>query len=109
MKLYIGRKQGKPSRHGYEHKHKVLALVDRNTGKAGSMVVSDLRTATITPIIRENVAKEARLMTDEARHYVKVGREFADHQRVYHSSGEYGRGELTPTPSKASSRSSSAA
>jgi transposase-like protein len=90
---FIGRKKGRPIRHGYEHKHKVLALVDRRTGKARSMVVDNLSTKTVAPIVRANVAKEARLMTDEARHYVKVRREFADHQRVYHSVGEYGRGE----------------
>ena len=90
---FIGRKKGAKVRHGYEHKHKVLSLVDRETGKARSMVVNQLNTRTVAPIVRENVAKEARLMTDEARHYVKVGREFADHQRLFHSSGEYGRGD----------------
>lgn len=90
---FIGRKKGAAVRHGYEHKHKVLALVDRETGKARSMVVDNLSTKTVAPIVHANVAKEARLMTDEARHYVKVGREFADHQRVYHSAGEYGRGD----------------
>ena len=90
---FIGRKKGVPVRHGYEHKHKILSLVDRESGKARSIVVDQLNTRTVGPIVRENVAKEARLMTDEARHYVKVGREFADHQRVYHGTGEYGRGE----------------
>jgi len=90
---FIGRKKGKPVRHGYEHKHKVLALVDRETGQSRAMIVEELNTKTVGPIVRANVAKEARLMTDEARHYVKVGREFADHQRVNHSTGEYGRGE----------------
>jgi hypothetical protein len=33
-------------------------------------------------------------MTDEARHYKLVGREFADHQVVRHTIGEYGRGEI---------------
>ncbi|MFT5488769.1 MAG: transposase-like protein [Alphaproteobacteria bacterium] len=90
---FIGRKQGKPTRHGYEHKHKVLALVDRNTGKARSMVIDNLNTRTIRPIVRQNVSREARLMTDEARHYIRVGREFADHQSVRHSTGEYVRGD----------------
>jgi transposase-like protein len=90
---FIGRKHGKPVRHGYEHKYKVLALVDRNSGQARSMVIKELKTATVAPIVRENVAREARLITDEARHYVKVGREFADHQRLYHTRKEYVRGE----------------
>ena len=85
---FIGRKKGMPKRHGYEHKHKVLALVERG-GRARSMVVDDLRTSTVAPIVRKNVAREARLMTDEARHYIKVGREYANH----HEAKEYVRGE----------------
>lgn len=90
---FIGRKKGKEVRHGYEHKLKVLSLVDRETGKARSIVVNDLKTKTVAPIVRANIAREAKLMTDEARHYVKVGREYADHQVVRHNIGEYGRGE----------------
>ncbi|MPY74601.1 MAG: IS1595 family transposase [Alphaproteobacteria bacterium] len=89
---FIGRKKGKEVRHGYEHKMKVLSLVDRETGRAHSMVVEKLNTKTVRSIVLENVDREARLMTDEARHYTKVGREFADHQVVQHQAGEYGRG-----------------
>ena len=85
--------QGREVRHGYEHKSKVLSLVDRDSGKVRSMVVDDPKTRTVAPIVRENVAIAARLMPDEARHYKKVGREFADHQVVRHSAGEYGRGD----------------
>jgi transposase-like protein len=90
---FIGRKKGRAVRHGYEHKFKVLALVERDTGRARSMVMDKISTRAVAPIVRTNVAKEARLMTDEARHYVKVGREFADHQVVQHSTGEYVRGD----------------
>ncbi len=89
---FIGRVKGKAVRHGYEHKMKVLALVERNTGKTRMMVADNLTAAYIAPIVRENVAREAVLMTDEARHYVKVGREFAAHGVVRHMVGEYGRG-----------------
>lgn len=90
---FIGRKKGAVVRHGYEHKMKVLSLVDRETGLAHSMVVEKLNTKTVRSIVLENVDREARLMTDEARHYIKVGRKFADHQVVRHNVGEYGRGE----------------
>ena len=92
---FIGRKKDKPVRHGYEHKFKVLALVDRETGRARFMVVDKVTTKEIAPIVRANVAREARLMTDEARHYVKVGREFASHGVVQHAAGEYVRGDIT--------------
>jgi transposase-like protein len=78
---------------GYAHKHKVLSLVDRSTGQARSMVVDSLKAADLAPILRENIAKEAMLMTDEAAYYTKIGREFAGHEIVSHGMGEYGRGE----------------
>ena len=40
---FIGRDKDKPIKRGYAHKHKVLALVDRNSGKAHSMVVETSR------------------------------------------------------------------
>ncbi len=33
-------------------------------------------------------------MTDEAAHYTKIGRAFAEHGVVSHNAGEYGRGEI---------------
>ena len=80
---------------GYAHKYKVLSLVDRATGRVRSMVVDDLKASTLAPILRENIAKEARLMTDEANYYTKIGREFAEHGVVAHGKGEYGRGDIT--------------
>lgn len=86
---FIGREPGKPVKRAYHHKLKVLALVDRETGRARSMVVNNLRPETVAPILRENMAREARLMTDEAGHYLRVGREFADHGVVRHGKDEY--------------------
>ena len=85
-----GSKKGR----GYAHKHKVLALVDRTTGKARMMVVDTLSAKALAPILNENIAKEARLMTDEANYYTVIGREFAEHGVVAHTKGEYGRGEV---------------
>jgi transposase-like protein len=84
-----GEKKGR----GYHHEHKVLALVDRASGKARTMVVDDLKAGTLAPILRDNIAKEARLMTDEAAYYTKVGGEFAEHGVIHHGKGEYGRGD----------------
>lgn len=80
-----GEKRGR----GYHHKNKVLSLVDRNSGQARSFVVDDVKAATLAPIIRENLAREARLMTDEAWQYKLVGREFAAHGVVEHQRREY--------------------
>lgn len=47
--------------------------------------------------VNEGVDKlRSRLITDEARQYVKVGRTFAGgHASVNHRAGEYARGEVT--------------
>jgi transposase-like protein len=79
---------------GYAHKHKVLTLVDRNTGRAKSIVVDDLKTKTLLPILRENIATEATIYTDEAAQYSKLAADFAGHDFVRHGAGEYGRGEI---------------
>lgn len=91
---FIGREPGKPKKRAYHHKMKVLTLVDRDSGKARSMVVDDLKPATIAPLLRENMAREARLATDEAGHYLHIGREFADHGVVRHGREEYVVGEV---------------
>jgi hypothetical protein len=80
-----GEKRGR----GFHHKNKVLSLVDRTTGQPRSFVVDDLRRTTLEPIIRANLAKEAKLMTDEAAFYTLIRREFAGHGIVRHQSGEY--------------------
>jgi transposase-like protein len=79
---------------GAAHKHKVLSLVDRDTGQKRSMVVDDLSAKTLVPILRENIAREARVMTDEAGQYRKLHAEFAEHGFVRHGAGEYGRGDI---------------
>lgn len=86
---YIGREPGKPVKRAFHHKIKVLTLVDRESGQARSMVVDNIRPATLAPIILDNLAREARLMTDEAGHYLHVGREFAEHGVVRHGRDEY--------------------
>lgn len=91
---FIGREPGKPVKRAYHHKMKVLTLVDRDAGKARSMVVDNLKPATIAPILRENMAREARLATDEAGHYLHVGKEFADHGVVRHGKEEYVVGDV---------------
>ena len=79
---------------GYAHKHKVLALVDRDTGRAKSMVVDDLKAKTLVPILKQNIAAEAMVFTDEAGQYINIGREFARHEFVRHGMGEWGRGPI---------------
>lgn len=49
---------------------------------------------TLRRILNDNIAKDANLMTDDARIYRKIGKEFASHSAVNHSAGEYARGNV---------------
>ena len=84
--------EGSKKGRGYAHKHKVLSLVDRETGQKRSMVVDSLKAADILPILEANIAREAHVMTDEAGQYTNLKRTFANHDFVAHGAGEYGRG-----------------
>ena len=86
---FIGRIKGAPKKRAFHHKMKVLALVDRDTGKARTMVVNSVTPATIMPIVKANVAKEAVVMTDESNIYNSVSRHFAAHGTTNHSAGQY--------------------
>ncbi|WP_418025887.1 IS1595 family transposase (plasmid) [Paracoccus sp. TD-10] len=90
---FIGTKQKKAKgARGYAHKNAMLSLVDRTTGRAKSIVVDDVTKATLLPILRENIAKEATVYTDEAKQYTGIDKDFAEHDFTTHSKGEYGRG-----------------
>lgn len=91
---FIGREPGMVKKAAYHHKMKMLTLVDRATGRAKAIVVDDLKVATLMPIIRENIAKEATIYTDEAKQYTRIGRAFAQHDFTTHKAGEYVRGDV---------------
>lgn len=85
---FIGRDTSKKVSRGYSHKHKVLALVDRETGQARSMVIDNVKLETILPIMQANIAREARVMTDEAGQYKALKKHYL-HGFVNHSADEY--------------------
>jgi transposase-like protein len=89
---YTKKPKGARKGRGYGHKFKVLSLVDRTTGKARSFKVDNVDGKTIIPIVRENIAKEAVVMTDDAAHYKHLKAGFAGHEIVRHSKGQYGYG-----------------
>ena len=91
-KTYIGRKDGVPVRRGYAHKCAIVSLVERG-GDVRSFHVDKATKASVTPIVRKNIIRESRLMTDEPGIYTKLGKEFAEHQAVVHSADEYVRGD----------------
>jgi transposase-like protein len=97
---FIGRLAGTRGRQRYDHasnyKNTVLTLVERG-GRARSFHIDGTTAGQIVPLVRKNIAKEAKLMTDEARYYPRIGAEFSFHGRVDHSIKEYGRRSTLPT------------
>ena len=58
-------------------------------------MVDDLKAATlVTPILRENMAREAVVYTEEAGQYRHLVKQLAEHDIVRHNAGEYGRGDV---------------
>lgn len=90
---YFGKDKNAPtSRTPIHNMNKIVSLVDRATGRAKSFVVTERLTAeTVAHILYTNVDRQSRLLTDEAKMYIRPGREFADHQSVNHFGKEYVR------------------
>ena len=88
---YFGRNPDVPqSRTAIRSMNQILTLVDRATGRSVSMVFDGTITAAnVAPVLQANIAKEARLLTDEAHHYKTPAKAFAAHGTVSHSRGEY--------------------
>ena len=87
---YIGKKKGvAKAKGGFAHKLGVLALVDRESGTMRSFALDRCNIANVVPVVVANIAREARLMTDESRIYTMIGREFAEHGTTNHGVGQY--------------------
>jgi transposase-like protein len=92
--IYIGRQKSLGvDTSGYHNKNMVVTLVERGGG-ARSFHTDGHSIADIVPIVRENIKRESRLMTDRALHYRRVGKEFAEHGSVAHEQYEYARGDI---------------
>ncbi len=85
-------KRGRPS-HGSQRS--VVALVERG-GEVRSFHVENADKATVNAIVQQNIAREARLHTDESKLYGDALEHVAGHETVKHSAGEYVRGVRGP-------------
>jgi transposase-like protein len=92
---YIGHIQGVPKPKHLRHKNMVMTLVERGGG-ARSFHLDGMAISDIMPILRENVARESLINTDEAKSYYDVGKEFAGHDTVNHGREEYVRYTASP-------------
>jgi transposase-like protein len=78
---------------GPANKRPIVALVERG-GNVRTFHVPVANKDTVTKIVRENIARESRLHTDESRLYTGSHEHFAAHETVLHSAGEYVRGDV---------------
>jgi len=83
-----------PGARSYHHQMKVVSLVERN-GEKRSFHVPNISPKTLRPILNAQIAKKARLMTDQAGVYAKIGQDFDSHEVVNHTIKEYSRGDVT--------------
>jgi transposase-like protein len=92
---YFGRNPDMPkSRTPFRSMNQILTLVDRTTGRSTSMVFDGhISAAGVLPILKANIASEARLITDDAHHYKVARHSFAGHESVSHTRGEYVRSD----------------
>jgi transposase-like protein len=87
---FIGKREGFEAKPGWvRHKNTVLTLVERG-GSVRSFHIDEATKENIVPIVNENLDHESHLMTDEARRYEAIGKDFASHSVVDHHRGEYG-------------------
>jgi transposase-like protein len=76
------------------HKMAIFSLVERD-GEKRTFHIPTVNATTLGTILKAQVAASARLMTDESRVYLGVGKKFASHETVNHKRGEYARGDVT--------------
>jgi transposase-like protein len=95
---YVGGKpriKGKGVREKWTDKTPVMGLVERG-GRARLRVLERVTTKNLAAAVTEHADMAGRLITDENRGYVHVGRRFAKgHDTVNHRAGEYARGDVT--------------
>lgn len=78
----------------FKNNRPIVSLVERG-GNVRSFHVALADQVTVTKIVRENVARESRLHTDESRLYNKTAALVASHESINHGAKEYARGDVT--------------
>ncbi|HEV8015846.1 MAG TPA: IS1595 family transposase [Stellaceae bacterium] len=90
---FFSQGMGREKAPGYQHKIKVLSLVERG-GNTRSMRIDNANAHEIQSAIKRHVHKDSRVVTDGAQYYKGVMMHVAGHESVDHSKGEYVRGDV---------------
>lgn len=91
-KTTSGRPFTKGGKGGPSNKRPIVALVERG-GNVRTFHVPVADQATVEKIVKENIARESRLHTDESKLYFNAAGTFAAHETVHHTAKEYVRYE----------------
>lgn len=83
--------KGWQKRRGTGDMQKIVSLIERG-GRARSIQVRDLKKDEIVRALA-SAARDSHLMTDQAQHYRRIGKEFVSHDSVDHGRLEYARRE----------------
>ena len=87
---FTGRTEGTGQWRRSEKTTTVMAIVERG-GRMVARVVPNVRTASLRPIVLENVVPGSTVSTDELRSYGLLTKDGYRHGRVNHAKGEYSR------------------
>ncbi|MEM7630062.1 MAG: IS1595 family transposase [Planctomycetota bacterium] len=93
---YVGGKpryRGTSKRGRGTSKQPVAAVVQRG-GSVRTRIIPTVNSANVKGIVRDNVDRSARVVTDQERGYRGLGPEFAAHDSVNHGAREYVRGDV---------------
>jgi transposase-like protein len=82
-------KRAKGYKKGHRNKASVVALVDPATGECRAFNVKVANTSNVRNVLVRHVLRNSTLVTDSAGLYTEMGKEFSDHQKVWHHANEY--------------------
>src|SRR4051812_31207578 len=89
---FVGGKKGRRLSGKTAPMKKVVSLVERD-GRARSFHVANIHAGTVRGAIVTNIDRASTLMTDDARFYWNIGREFTGgHGTVLHAAGQFSKG-----------------
>jgi transposase-like protein len=83
----------KKGKGGGAHKRAVFGLVERG-GKVRTFLIPRANSQEVRSVMVANVSRKSILNTDESPIYKALGTEFAAHNKINHSRGEYVRGKV---------------
>jgi len=90
---FVGGKQGNRAYRKVAPKKKVVSLIERG-GRARSFHIANIHANTVRGALVTNIDRASTLMTDEARVYWSVGKEFARHGHTLHAGRHYAKGDI---------------